>query len=106
MTLRVVGPRLLVKVKKVEEKSSGGIILTEQFREQETSWQTEGEVVGMGNMAYNRKTADCDGTPWCKVGDTVTFSRYGAVRTKTEDTAEHELWILMDKDVLAVKEGA
>jgi co-chaperonin GroES (HSP10) len=103
--LKVLGPRILVKVKKIEEKSAGGIILTEEFREKETAWQTDGEVVQLGNMAYNRKSADCDGTPWCRVGDIVTFSRYGAVRTKTKDTDSYELWILMDKDVLAVKEA-
>lgn len=104
MTLKVVGPRLLVKVKKTQEKSKGGIILTEAVREQETAWQTEGEVMALGNTAFVRKDGFCNGDPWCKIGDIVTFSRYGAVRTKTEDTDDFELWILMDKDILAIKE--
>ena len=93
-----------MKVKKVEEKTKGGIIMIEAVRENETAWQTEGEVVGIGSTAFKRKDGFCDGDAWCKVGDIVTFSRYGAVRTKTEDTEEHELWILMDKDILAIKE--
>ncbi len=105
MTLRVVGPRLLVKVAKVAKKSAGGIMLIDDYVEKETAWQTEGEVVALGNMAFKRVSADCDGTPWCNVGDIVTFSRYGAVRTKTEDTDESELWILMDRDILAVREA-
>lgn len=106
LKMKVKGPRILLKVKKVEEKTSGGIILTEETRDKETTNQTEGEVIGIGDTAYKRKDAYCNGELWCEVGDKVIFSKYGASRianTYVSKEDEFEYWILMDKDVMLVK---
>lgn len=111
MKLTVVGPRLLVKVKNYSVKreqtyEGSSILMAETHKEQETTSQTIGEVVQLGNMAYSRKDSGCDGTPWVKVGDTVHFSRYGAMRINTKnDDDEFEYWVLMDKDILVIEEA-
>lgn len=111
MKYRVQGPRLLVQVKKFNlddvEKIEGSIFVranvTSDIAASETTNQSAGEVLELGSTAYKRKDSGCDGTPWCKVGDKVHFSRYGAQRIGVKDSEDFEYWILNDKDVLAVE---
>lgn len=110
MNLKVCGPRLLVKVHRFSENKDNtyegtSILMAEQVKTQETTSQSIGEVVQLGDMAYQRKDAGCDGTPWVKVGDTVHFSRYGAMRINIKSSEEHEYWVLMDKDILVIEEA-
>lgn len=109
MKLKVVGPRVLVKVKKYSSKKDNtfegsSIVMPEDLVQQETVNQTVGEIVQLGDMAWNRKDWGCDGTPWAKVGDKVHFSRYGAMRINTKDDDEWEHWVLTDKDVLVIEQ--
>lgn len=107
----VQGPRILVRVKKLKvedvEKLEGSIFykanVTSDTAASETTAQSAGEVLQLGSTAYKRKDAGCDGTPWCKEGDKVHFSRYGAQRIGVKDSDEFEYWILNDKDVLAIE---
>lgn len=116
MKYTVVGPRLLVKVKKFKKEDietfEGSIIhradVTTDNAASETTNQCVGEVVQLGDMAYKRKDSGCDGTPWVQVGDQVHFSRYGAMRigAKTKEAeakADFEFWVLMDKDILLIE---
>ena len=112
MKIKVVGPRILVQVKKFKEEDiktfEDSIILKADTGKEQQNYeavnQTIGEVVQLGNMAYKRKDAGCDGTSWVKVGDKVHFSRHGAQRIGTKDDDDFEHWILMDKDILAIEE--
>jgi len=60
MKVRPIGERILVKREKIEEKSTGGIILT----------QTQQEAPAQGEV---RAVGDVEGI---EVGDTVVFSKY------------------------------
>lgn len=111
MKYSVQGPRLLVRVKKFKledvEKMEGSIFYKANVVKDdaiaETTHQSAGEVLQLGTTAYKRKDSGCDGTAWCKIGDKVHFSRYGAQRIGVKDSEEFEFWILNDKDVLAVE---
>jgi len=112
MKYKVQGPRLLVQVKKFKledvEKMEGSIFykanVVLEDAVSETTHQSAGEVLQLGSTAYKRKDSGCDGTPWCKIGDKIHFSRYGAQRIGVKEATDFEFWILNDKDVLAIEE--
>lgn len=91
-----VGHRVLVKPLPVEKKTAGGILLADTVVDKHQRDQQKGVVVAIGENAW--KAFD-DGTPWCKVGDLVLFSRYGG-KTVYED--EQEFRVLNDEDIVAV----
>ena len=113
MKYEVTGPRILVKVKKFKAKDletfEGSFIvradaMNEEAQLRETTNQTAGEVVALGQTAYIKSSLNPEGLAWCKVGDSVHFSRYGAIRlgvSHKDDEIEH--WVIMDKDVLAIE---
>ena len=85
MKIKPLGERLLVLREEVEEKSSGGIILTESYQEK----PNKGEVRAIG-----------DDVTTVKVGDTIVFGKYSSNETLQVD--DDELIILELKDVKAV----
>ena len=91
------GHNVLVKLKKVEEVSRGGIITSlNTTREQKAAEQAYVEM--LGPSAY--KGFD-DGTPWCEVGDLVAIKMYSGV----DYTHKGEVYrVLLDDDVMAVLE--
>jgi len=93
-----VGHRILVKTKKVEEKSVGGIIIPTDVTKKEQRGMEEGEVIAVGPNAY--KAFD-DGTPWVAVGDTVKFQRYEGILIIDNEGKDDEVHyrILNDDDV-------
>ncbi len=91
------GGHLLVKPKKVEEVTEGGIILPQDIRDKEQQAATEGKLIAIGPAAW----ADLDdGEAWAKVGDKISYSRYSGVMMKGQDDEEYVL--INDVDVLAV----
>jgi len=90
------GGHLLVLPKKVEEVTSGGIIIPEDTRDKEQQAATEGTLVVVGSSAW---TDLDDGKPWARVGDKISYSRYAGV---TMTGADGESYMLInDVDVLA-----
>jgi chaperonin GroES len=85
MKIKPLGERLLVLREEVEEKSSGGIILTESYQEK----PNQGEVKAIG-----------DDVTTVKVGNTIVFGKYSSNETLQVD--DDELIILELKDVKAV----
>jgi len=85
MKVKPLGERLLVLREEVEEKSTGGIILTESYQEK----PNQGEVKAIG-----------DDVTTVKVGDTVVFGRYSG--SDSLDVDDETLLILELKDVKAV----
>ena len=85
MKVKPLGERILVKREEIEEKSTGGIILTESYQEK----PNQGEVRAIG-----------DDVTTVKVGDTVVFGKYSNNETLQVD--DDELIILELKDVKAV----
>lgn len=100
LPLKPSGYRILVKQKKLERKSCGGIILAtndQQAREQKGN--TIGEVVAVGPIAWDEERLGGGKFPWAKVGDMVMFPRYAGFQFDNEDDAVH--WHVMnDEDIL------
>ena len=87
MKVKPIGERLLVKREKIEEKSTGGIILTQTTQEQ----PAQGEVRAVG---------DVEGI---EVGDTIVFGKYAGNEAIAVD-GETLLFIDL-KDIKAVIYG-
>lgn len=84
MKIKPIGERVLVKREEVEEKSTGGIILTQAVQER----PNQGEVRAVG---------DVEGI---EVGDTVVFGKYAG--TDVLDVDGESLIFIDLKDVKAV----
>lgn len=101
MKLRPAGHRILVKLKDVEQKSKGGIILASDTDVRAQRYATqEAEVIELGQTAY--KAFD-DGTPWVKVGDTVLIAKYSGENREDPETKEI-FRIINDEDVIGTIE--
>jgi len=94
---RPIGWRVLVRPLPISEKTSGGIILTEQVHDDMQRTQTLARVLALGPMAYTRN--DMGGEPWCNVGDTVLIGKFSGLRIKYGDV---KLALLNDDQVMAV----
>lgn len=92
-----VGHRVLVRPKKVEEKTAGGLYLPQQAQEAEQYATEEGELVAIGPQAW---AAFDDGSPWANVGDVVTFARYAGKVVEGDDKVKYRL--MNDEDIYAV----
>ena len=90
-----VGHRVLVLPEQVESVSEGGIILhTETQRGREALAQMYGVVVAMGDTCFADQP-----TPWCGVGDRVSFGKYsGLIYTGTDGLTYR---VVNDLDVVA-----
>ena len=90
------GGHLLVLPDKVEEMTTGGIILPQETRDKEQQAATVGTLVAVGPGAW----ADLDdGSPWALVGDKISYSRYAGVSMLGQDGQDYVL--INDNDVLA-----
>ena len=99
MKIFPTGHRVLVKLKKLEEKSSGGIIITredEKAREQRA--MQEAYVVRLGKNAFRDFG---DGHLWCEEGQQVLIKRYSG--EDREDPKTGDIYrVLNDEDIYAV----
>ncbi len=103
-----VGWRMLVALPTMAERTAGGIIILDEVNERERAATVVGRVLAMGDLCYSDTRRfgskriwvpedgkpDAESTrgywtdktvPWCKVGDTVMFSRYSGMRFKSRD---------------------
>ncbi len=104
-TIRPVGHTILVKVTPIEEKSKGGIIVSNNDEKQrELDGRDIGEIVSMGPLAYRgyRGAIDLNGPQdWgVKIGDNIEFRRYDGKIPRTEGYKNYR-W-LNDEDVIGV----
>ena len=94
--INVVGPRILVLPTKIENKTASGIILsTEDANERERMAATTGTVVDVGGDAYIDYSS-----PWCKIGDKITFAKYAGTLYKGRGGIEYR--VMKDEDVTSV----
>lgn len=91
--------KVLVRPKKVEEKTIGGIIIPESAKEKEKYATVHGELVAVSALAFT--SPDWLYKP--KVGDTVMYDKYSGARVKGKDDEEYIL--LNDKEIGAVIYG-
>lgn len=104
------GWRLLVGMYKVEERTAGGIILTEEHRKGREYLRSLAKVLAVGDECYNHPKFQGNvpvdqraPKPWAKVGDVVMIGQYAGqsvVVEEGDDTAT--LRILNDDEILAV----
>lgn len=94
------GHRLLVAVPKVNEKTSGGVILTDDLRDRESVATQIALVVDMGDLAYH-DPRDFPNGPWCKTGDFVLLRSYAGTRFEVAGL-DQEFRLINDESVEAV----
>ncbi len=94
--IRPLHDRVIVKRKKAESKSAGGIVLTGTAAEKSTRGLVM--AVGKGRILDNGQTKSMD----VKVGDIVIFNDgYGV---KSDKIDNEEVLIMSESDILAIVE--
>ena len=75
----------------IEEKTSGGIILTDTDQKQAESVRFVARVLAIGPLAYKgdkfRTHPKAMPKPWCRVGDIVTTGQYAGSQIPCKDKA-------------------
>ncbi len=95
MNYKPLGDRLLLKVKKAEEKTKSGIVLPDTAKEK----PQEGEVVAAGPGARDK---DGKRIPMeISKGDKVLYSKYSGTEVKIDS---EEYLIIKESDILAIIE--
>jgi len=91
------GWRILVLPFKMDEKTKGGLLMTESVLERQQVGSQCGLVLAMGPQCYNDKERYPNG-PWCKVNEWVVFARYAGSRIQIEGG---EVRLLNEDEILA-----
>ena len=91
------GWRIIVLPFKMNDKTKGGVLMTESTLERQQIGSQCGLVLAMGPQCYKDKERYPDG-PWCKVNDWVVFARYAGSRINFEGG---EIRLLNDDEILA-----
>lgn len=97
--LRPLEFNVLVRPKKIDERTAGGIFIPDEARERQQVAGIEGEIVAVSETAFTFET----GAPRAEPGDHVVFAKFAGMRVKGKDGEEY--LIVKDKDVAAVCRG-
>lgn len=92
------GYKLLIAIPKLEEKTTGGVIIPDKLKGLEQTASIIGLVIAMGKAAYKDADKFPDG-PYCKEGDFVIFRSYSGTRFKLRG---EEFRLINDDTVEAV----
>lgn len=99
MRIKPAGHRVLVELDKIEEVTSGGIVLARENGGSRDKYAVEeASVIEIGPQAF--KAFD-DGQPWCKVGDKVKIVKYSGLRYEDNGIV---FSIINDDDIFGVIE--
>jgi chaperonin GroES len=90
--------KVMVRVKEVEEKTKGGIILPDAHKDKLAYSATEGELVAVSPLAFTYEKWP-DGVRLPEVGDTVVFGKYAGTEVEGADGVKYR--ILDDKEIIA-----
>ena len=90
---------VLVRQKKVEEVTKGGIHIPEIAQDRQQAAAIEGEIVAVSPMAFGYEKWP-EGTEPPKPGDRVFFAKYAGMKVKGCDGDDY--LIVKDKDLAAV----
>jgi co-chaperonin GroES (HSP10) len=88
---------LILKMRQMEQKTAGGIILTEQTVQQNSDAEVVGQVISVGPDAFADQTKFPSGAS-CKVGDWVVVKRYAPTSWFLEDV---HYKIIPDTEIIA-----
>ena len=75
------GYHVLIRPVSIKEKTKGGILLPNSTKEDMAYLTTVGEVVALGDLAYNDKDKFPKGA-WCKKGDYVCYGKHAGQKIK------------------------
>lgn len=92
--------KVLVRPRKADERTKGGIMLPETVVEKDQHASMEGEVIAVSPLAFSYE----DGAPKAEPRDTVIFARYAGINVRGNDGADYRL--MNDKDIVAVRRSA
>jgi co-chaperonin GroES (HSP10) len=99
---RVPEYKVLLKPDVVEEKTKGGVILTQKIQKDEQNAKLEATIVGIGAKSFDSGT--WEDKP--NLGDRVMIRRYAGIILSKDQTADgHEYRIVMDREIVAIKEN-
>jgi len=98
-TLKPLRNTVLVKLDDVAEKSTGGIILTQDTREKEKGIAMSGLLIKIGPNAWEDIG---EGAPQVQPGQRVRCVRYGGVMVK-DPVSDEEFHIMNDEDLIAAE---
>jgi len=116
MPLIVKGHRLLVKpdapkdsynkdVPEELKKLDFKIAMDSDQEKREEVAASIGTVVQVGNTCWSAFDRKSDGwEPWCKVGDRITFSRYGG-KLQQDPVTKEKFMVINDEDVHCIVIG-
>jgi len=102
------GWRILIEPIKIEEKTTGGIVLPTAAVEAKEHLRYIGRVVAMGPLCYKHAKfmgGDSDRVYWCAVGDMVAYGAYAGqeIKVRNKNGSEYvSLKLINDDEVLAV----
>jgi len=85
-----VGYHMLVALPTFAQQTASGVYIPDTVNERERAATVVGQVLAMGSDCYS-DPRKFPGGPWCKVGDTVLFSRYSGMRFKSKDAESGDM---------------
>ena len=91
------GYRLIIKPRELENKTAGGIILTDESKEAAKFKCVVSKVVSMGPECY--KSLEKSSTIWCKEGDWVLTGKYVGLKFVYE---KETYAIINDDEVIGI----
>ena len=95
--------KVLIRPKKAEERTKGGIVLPDQVVEKDQHAAMEGVIAGLSPFAFTYEEWPLHARK-PRVGDTVIFARYSGITQRGNDGIEYR--IVNDKDIVAIKRGS
>lgn len=93
--LQPVEYKILIEPEEIEQKSSGGIILTDKVTDREKMAQVRGKLIAVGGNAFEDWTGAVP-----QIGMSIFFAKYAGYVIKGNDGKEYRL--ANDKDVSAI----
>ena len=94
--------KVLIKVRAIEEKTSGGIIIPDEIRDKEGAASQVATIIDKGPAAFTVGVGDLKDewnlTPG--VGNEIVINKYAGIQVKGIDGEEYRL--VSDKEVLAI----
>lgn len=99
-----VGYHMLIALPTFAEVTASGIYIPQAVNERERAATVVGVVLAQGSECYTDTRKFPKGA-WCKVGDTVLFSRYSGMRFRSKDVESGEMVeyrMLTDDNIVGV----
>lgn len=96
--VRAIGFRVLIKPDEVQEKTSGGIVLPDEYRSKEGYAQARGVVVSKGANSFD----EISDAP--EVGDRVVFPKFEGTEVMGGDGKVYRL--IEDRFIIGIEEQA